>query len=57
MGNIFRYCNYYTNINLSTEQTVRLRVLVNATGDPDAGAVQLEVKKTSEADTAYTKIT
>ena len=45
-----------TNIILTAEEAFRLRVLVDATNDPDAGAVQLEVKKTSEADTAYVKI-
>lgn len=45
-----------TNISAASGTRRRLRVLLNATGDPAAGQYQLEVKKSTDSDTAYRKI-
>lgn len=44
------------NINLGQNQKVRLRVLINASGDPVSGQYQIEYKKSTDPDTAYKKI-
>jgi hypothetical protein len=38
------------------EETVRLRTLLNATGDPAAGTYQVEVKKSTDGDSEYKRI-
>lgn len=45
-----------TNITEDKNITKRLRVLVNATGDPASTSFQLEVKKSTDPDSAYKKV-
>lgn len=44
------------NITRAAALNTRIRVLVNATNDPPAEQYQLEVKRLSEADSAYRKV-
>lgn len=44
------------SVSFATGKKLRLRVLVDATGAPAASQFQLEVKKSTDPDTAYKKI-
>ena len=45
-----------TGVEMPAGSKLRLRVLIEAAGSPAGSRFQLEVKKSSDPDTAYTKI-